>query len=372
MNRLAALFALSLPLLFAAAPAYGVMLRPEKTAVPDFFWPSQLASGDEPPCSQDCIREGWLWGYDPAPDVRVGPNLYAYVKQNPWTSFDPEGLWAFFDDVCAMAIGAVVGVAVQAATDVWHGKSSDWEDYAAAAVGGAAAGEAALYTGGLASGAAYGATANLTRQGLKNLTGKQDGFDGKSFLVETGVCAVGGKLGEVVAPYLSREVARSMTKSVTSSAAETVASAEARALGEAGGRTGTNGLVLTAEGKAYNGLSEGAVEAAGGQAAPLHPRVQAALDSAPHPRPGYHSSCGEPQAASAALFDGASLEGAKFAASYIRSPANAKFGANQPICSSCEHMARVLTKPASTRLTESALKTTGSAAASQTTNEEDD
>jgi hypothetical protein len=25
-------------------------------------------------------------------DVRDGPNLYAYVKQNPWTSFDPDGL----------------------------------------------------------------------------------------------------------------------------------------------------------------------------------------------------------------------------------------------------------------------------------------
>lgn len=29
--------------------------------------------------------------------VAVGPNVYAYVKQNPWTAFDPEGLSAYSD-----------------------------------------------------------------------------------------------------------------------------------------------------------------------------------------------------------------------------------------------------------------------------------
>jgi hypothetical protein len=36
--------------------------------------------------------------------------------------------------------------------------------------------EAALYTGGLASGAAYGVASNLTKQGLKMLDGKQCHF----------------------------------------------------------------------------------------------------------------------------------------------------------------------------------------------------
>jgi hypothetical protein len=31
-------------------------------------------------------------GYELASDVRDGPNVYAYVKQNPWTAFDPDGL----------------------------------------------------------------------------------------------------------------------------------------------------------------------------------------------------------------------------------------------------------------------------------------
>jgi hypothetical protein len=47
--------------------------------------------GDAPPA---LITQGepGPWDYEPAPDVCNGPNLYAYVKQNPWTSFDPDGL----------------------------------------------------------------------------------------------------------------------------------------------------------------------------------------------------------------------------------------------------------------------------------------
>ncbi|MBV6500878.1 MAG: hypothetical protein CJBNEKGG_03366 [Prosthecobacter sp.] len=70
MSRLVSMFMLWLPLLLAAAPASAVMdVQPRNHA-----W--------EPPAS----------GYDIAPDVRNGPNLYAYVKQNPWSKFDPLGL----------------------------------------------------------------------------------------------------------------------------------------------------------------------------------------------------------------------------------------------------------------------------------------
>lgn len=41
-----------------------------------------------------------------------GPNVYAYVKQNPWTGFDPEGLCGFI----GAAIGAVVGAAIDVGT----------------------------------------------------------------------------------------------------------------------------------------------------------------------------------------------------------------------------------------------------------------
>ncbi len=163
-----------------------------------------------------------------------GPNVYCYVRQNPWTMWDPEGLWAIADDAIAMGVGAVLGVAAQGVSDVWHGKLSGWEDYAASGVGGALAGEAALYTGGLASGAVYGASANLTRQGLRNLSGKQSGFDCNSLVAETAVCAVGGKLGEVAAPYLSRTVARAMQKesSVAAAGSTTALNAEVKATGD--------------------------------------------------------------------------------------------------------------------------------------------
>jgi RHS repeat-associated protein len=163
-----------------------------------------------------------------------GPNVYCYVRQNPWTMWDPEGLWAIADDAIAMGVGAVLGVAAQGVSDVWHGKLSGWEDYAASGVGGALAGEAALYTGGLASGAVYGASANLTRQGLRNLSGKQSGFDCNSLVAETAVCAVGGKLGEVAAPYLSRTVARAMQKesSVVAAGSTTALNAEVKATGD--------------------------------------------------------------------------------------------------------------------------------------------
>jgi hypothetical protein len=47
--------------------------------------------GDAPPA---LITQGepGPWDYEPAPDVCNGPNLYAYVKQNPWTCWDPDGL----------------------------------------------------------------------------------------------------------------------------------------------------------------------------------------------------------------------------------------------------------------------------------------
>ena len=127
-----------------------------------------------------------------------GPNLYAYVRQNPWTKFDPHGLWIGADDAIAAGSGALIAVGIQGVIDLWHGHLSSCKDYAAAAVGGAAAGEASLYTGGLAAGAAYGAASNLTKQGLNNLDGTQQGLDVKSLAVDTVVGAAAGKAGEVL------------------------------------------------------------------------------------------------------------------------------------------------------------------------------
>ncbi len=40
-------------------------------------------------------RDFELWGYDLGLGVDVGPNLYAYVRQNPWSYYDPYGLELF-------------------------------------------------------------------------------------------------------------------------------------------------------------------------------------------------------------------------------------------------------------------------------------
>jgi hypothetical protein len=93
MSRLLSTLTLLALLLLAAAPASGVMVRGEKTAVPDFFGSSlESAFGDEWPATPYRTRGGVDCSYETALDVRDGPNLYAYVKQNPWTSWDPDGL----------------------------------------------------------------------------------------------------------------------------------------------------------------------------------------------------------------------------------------------------------------------------------------
>jgi hypothetical protein len=92
MSRLLSTLTLLALLLLAAAPASGVMVRGEKTAVPDFFGSSlESAFGDEWPATPYRTRGGVDCSYETALDVRDGPNLYAYVQQNPWTKFDPDG-----------------------------------------------------------------------------------------------------------------------------------------------------------------------------------------------------------------------------------------------------------------------------------------
>ncbi len=128
-----------------------------------------------------------------------GLNAYLYANASPTLFNDPYGLWAGVDDAVAIIGGALVGLAVQGAIDLVNGEFSGWEQYAGAAVGGAVAGEVFLYTGNpWLAGGAGGLAGNLTTQGLRNLTGKQDGFDVCSMLMETAFGAVGGKAGELL------------------------------------------------------------------------------------------------------------------------------------------------------------------------------
>lgn len=127
-----------------------------------------------------------------------GINTYLYANASPTLYYDAYGLWAGIDDACAIIGGAVVGVVVQGAIDLYHGQLSGWEEYAGAAVNGAVAGEVLLYTANpVLAGAAGGLAGNVTTQGLRILNHKQDSFSICSMLIETGLGALGGKAGEL-------------------------------------------------------------------------------------------------------------------------------------------------------------------------------
>jgi hypothetical protein len=104
----------------------------------------------------------------------------------------PSGLYFGADDVVFSLGGAVVGILGQGIGDAFSGSVSSWQDYVGSALGGAAGGEALLYTGPIGSGAIGGLTTNLIKQGLKNATGAQCGFDPATAIADTAIGAATG------------------------------------------------------------------------------------------------------------------------------------------------------------------------------------
>ncbi len=134
----------------------------------------------------------------------VTHNSYIYCAQKPLDNMDSTGHWFGIDDAIAAGVGAVLGVASQAASDVVlsviKGKPqiSSWQDYVGAAAGGAAGGVTTLYAGPVVGAMVEGAVSTLSAEGLKAVTKPNYNRDVKDVLIEAvgntvlgGVCAFG-------------------------------------------------------------------------------------------------------------------------------------------------------------------------------------
>jgi RHS repeat-associated protein len=160
---------------------------------------------------------------DPAGFAAGDPNLYRYCGNSPTMLTDPSGQWAVVDDAVTMAGGFICGVVGQGVGDLLNGRSSGWEAYVGAGMGGAAAAETMLYTANpMLAGMAGGAVSNATTQGLRMASGAQPSFDLSSLAIATGVGGLSGLFGSVVntmtAP-LGRVISNGLTSNLALSPA---------------------------------------------------------------------------------------------------------------------------------------------------------
>ncbi len=164
-----------------------------------------------------------------------GPNVYAYVRQNPWTFFDPEGLvcWALpkgyaesaeyregFNKGAGLATIVAAPIAVGVVVTIYTGGAA--APYVAAVLG---EGTAATITTGAIAGAAGGASTQVTSNAL---TGKPIGQNvPKAAGLGAALGAGGAVIGETVVAFRQGYVAGVSDESAA--AVRAVAQAEVQA-----------------------------------------------------------------------------------------------------------------------------------------------
>jgi RHS repeat-associated protein len=136
--------------------------------------------------------------------VLAGSNLYAYVGNDPLNNTDPNG--ACPQCLAGAAIGASIGLAFQAGSDLWNWRVSSFSSYVGAVVGGSVGGAAATVCGPACAGATAGAASNLIASALNGT------FSASGLVTDTAVGAAGGAVLGQVAPYVFRNYVSRGTK----------------------------------------------------------------------------------------------------------------------------------------------------------------
>ena len=139
------------------------------------------------------LELGMFISRDPAGFVD-GPNVYTYVVQNPWSAFDPEGLFlgalfTKFDQHVLQPVGNALGEGLHSAVQYVAGEAG------ASAVFNSGAFDAATNT--------LGAVATVSHEGLKTLSpgdaAMEKALEGdlKAAMIEGGKELAGGKIAKI-------------------------------------------------------------------------------------------------------------------------------------------------------------------------------
>ncbi len=294
-----------------------------------------------------CLETGMFISRDPAGFVD-GPNLYAYVLQNPWTSFDPEGLQGDISPYTSdspMAEGFRRAGASEAA--ILHAQVEGAKVALPIVVGVGVS----ILTGGIAapfvaSAGITGATASTTVAVIAGATGSaatqitSNAMNDVPLSENVGSAAVTGGLFAGVLQTVGNAFTafRQGMAQVSEKAAQANQLMRSTANANQTAKTGVAAGIVDDAGVSGAGVSDGAATKLNQTPAPLDPTVRAGMGS----NPNFGGGCAEPQAASALKTAGGTTRGAVMVPGNIRAAGNPKHAQPRPMCSTCAPMARKL------------------------------